>query len=478
MSVAERKQALTDAGFTADVADTIILHNTDSKDASGITDDPASTDEGALKAFWVGLSAELRDSPDIITEGEKQNKPFPTTDHKYSNRNKPNVNNPIAGAEWSEIARLLGADTSDLLRELEEINGTDAYDTEAQSIGRIEKKVFLQLPIGYHHKGAMVTTRLQFNYNSWEFAQIFALNLKVAPESCNKVIFAQIRTLAVAMGWGDGKFETTFVAPMQATEVAKLLNENKGQLQRSHSDVKRIAYLHPFIAEQVFRKLSHHFLSTDAVTYTDAYRALYTACLIAALMNLMPAEVMFHTCLHWATPGQAYKTLQRLAVEGAKKLPSAIVIRLNAAPAGNAIVTTTAAVFKSMMASGIYDALKVSSGMNLDLILKISDTIKQSPPKYHKFPFAYGVEGPNEVETKALETARELASQIAPITQGYLDAMFMDADLGKAKALQKHAAGNPIRRRMAQRYFKQLSKPDSVSMKDLFKTDIKLKIDA
>jgi len=361
------------------------------------------------------------------------------------------------------IANIPGA--SDLLAKLDEINGQDAYSAEAASVGKLRKEEFLALPKGYDvplvrpvEVGA-ADTHMRFSHEY--LALVFALNKARAPPNVDADRYGLFRMEAVKCGWVDAQKEIVFV---DAPAVEPAINAFVVALKNLGNDLERFrvaVFLIPLIAECVFRSYGHHFISGQSADYSLKYESIAKASLAPEVNGIFRADVLYHNALHWVSPSRVRSVLE--ANVATHRIPDAVMLRRNSAPAGTALITTTSAVLKALDAGGLLDKDNNYFGR----IIIGTEMINESPLKFHKAFYAYGIAGPSAVEIKAIEDAKEDAIKFAPIAQAFLDTLLRDAALGKAKALLKHAELNPVLRKLATQFFKTTKSDGKIALPGL-----------
>jgi hypothetical protein len=110
------------------------------------------------------------------------------------------------------------------------------------------------------------------------------------------------------------------------------------------------------------------------------------------------------------------------------------------APAGTALITTQAAVWRAILIYPGTEGLSVKYAKELRLLNEMNNTIRQSRLDFHVFSVLYG--SPGRLEENAVKDAMNAAASLAAIAQGFLETIAVDSDLGKAKSLKKHAEQN------------------------------------
>jgi len=353
---------------------------------------------------------------------------------------------------------------------LEEANGKDAYSSEAIALGKLSRKEYLALPKNFVipeiPPDQIGSADVYQKFKIQDLIQIYALNKAIAPANVNAPLFALARMEAVKLGWlkkGDQK-EVQYLDPLIDAEAifAADIRANRDNIE----EMRGIAFLTPFYAEWVFRTTGHHYITADSATYVSKYEAIARASLGKPASAIFPGEVAYHTLFHWISPGRAYQALTEL--ETSERIPEAIKIRMKAAPAGTALITTTAAVFQSMKTAAFYPEFVTLSRGEVEEIIAFSEVIKADPTKWHKTSTAYGRSPISELRKAELEDNRRKAANWAPITQAYINALMKHAPLGRAKTLDKHSVANPLLKEKAQKFFRTMAKADIAHFADLF----------
>jgi hypothetical protein len=145
---------------------------------------------------------------------------------------------------------------------------------------------------------------------------------------------------------------------------------------------------------------------------------------------------------------------------------------MSAAPAGTALVTTSAAVLNSMATCNALEPVIEAGVADVKEILEVAKIVKEKPARYHKMAHAFGVAPATKEELLRLEVAKAQAIILSPICQGYIDALMKNAALGNAKALLKHAEQSPVLRKRAQTFFKALGKTPVATLKELLTPEV------
>jgi hypothetical protein len=347
---------------------------------------------------------------------------------------------------------------TDLAELLDEINGQDCYDRKVTAVGALAKKDYLKLPRGFVPAKVEVEDvgkkGCVSNYTTTMWAQVYALNKDVFEPGETAIKGAMLRADLVGAGWIEGKYEVTESDPIDEAELIKVMTADKEAIKEHQAKSKMLAYLLPLAAEHTFRIMGHHYISSLASDYDAKYSRFFAACVLPELTNFLPPPVLYHQVAHWVSLSKSLQVAKSPA--HATRLPNAVVLRSSAGPAGTAILTTSGAILNELGQYGLKEAIIKASKVDADLISEVAEKVKASPAKYHAICEAYDQTPLSGAEKKELDKAKEAAILIAPVLQGFIDSLPRSSDLHQAKALIKHAEMNPLLRRRAKVFFKDV----------------------
>lgn len=363
------------------------------------------------------------------------------------------------------------ASTNRLFDFLNITNGTDAYDSTSIAVGKLDPSKFLQIPttVGFSkfdpdNTGTKAGNR---NLTNEQFVQIYALNKKVFGNDERAIKLALIRAHAVKLGWFTNNYEVKFVSEDPDAEATMIADFD---VVTRHSDTARtLAALLPLAAEFVFRTMGHHYLTGMGPDYDLKYQKFFNACVQSSLTGFLAPADLYHNALHWVSLQDALGVAQ--SKNAARWLPNAVVIRATAAPAGTAIVSTSTAILAAMEGTGLKDAIVKHSGINIPLIDEVTALVAENPGRYHTIPNAYRARPLGDDEKAKLAEAKAEAVKLAPVLQGFLDALPNSASLAQAKALAKHADSNPLLRKRAKVFFREVGVTKAANIEELFLGD-------
>lgn len=363
-----------------------------------------------------------------------------------------------------------------LLEKLALINGQDAYSETAQSLGKVSRSDYLKLPTRFQPpvranadvgRVASLTevTHLQR-------AEIYALNKPADLNGEEAVRFGTLRLYAILMGWVRDVQQAEIVFEDPPADAANTYLNDLRAISDNADTAKSVAFLVPFATEYVFRTTGHHFLTGQSGEYVAKYQKLFAACLSPDIPRYLGPDLLYHRALHWISPAVSRTVAVALVAGNAEKIPSAIAMRLDAMPAGTAALGICDAVLTSMRTSGLMEPIAQYGKMDLEKIAIACKHIRANPASFHKAYFAYGLNPLSDADRRMLEEAVVVVKEFAPVAQGFIDAMFADAALGKAQALKKFADEAPVLRRRSIRYFKAVARRDIKSVEELFSGSI------
>lgn len=407
--------------------------------------------------------------------GSPPKAPAAVPDEAPVRRSTVTPTNPNEMADFFTGITDISEDQKKLLEELYLANGQDAYDAEAAAVGRLKQEEYLAIPSDFNvpkvspENVGRANTRSLFRAK--DLSAIYYLNKQRAPANENAVIYAMLRLEAVKMGWVAGQKEIIRVPFTKYKEAITELATDLATVRTQLDKFRLAAFLVPLVCEHTFRTMGHHYITGLATEYQLRYKKTLKSCLAEDIMSLLQPATLFHHVLHWVSPERAYNVLSS-QIE-TRTLPDAMILRANAAPAGWAIITTTAAVLQAMHSANIYRDIKEEFDADLDMITEASDVIKMNVRGWHKAYFAYGVPPPPKSALEKMEVAKNIAIAFAPYAQGFVDGTLKDAALGQAQALKKHSELNPVAKARAARFFRSLARTQVTTVEDLFKTDLK-----
>lgn len=355
---------------------------------------------------------------------------------------------------------------------LDDINGTDCYSELAQAQAEISRSQMMAIPLLPDAEYPAIapadvgSAAAKASMRPGLLAQVYMLNKERAPgtDEAQKVAFAALRTSAFASGYYTGQREVVKLAPIVGA-MRPYLND-----MVEHPQVFRVAdelgFLVPLFAEFVFRTRGHHYISAQAESYNAIYTRLANSALATVPHTFLSAELVYHMALHWTSPARNRQVL--LAQVGRPSIPDALKIRANAAPAGSAIIATSAAVLEMLPNKEMADAVFENLGLDKDGFEAVCEMIKTNPAVFHKAYYAYGVARPGPDTLAQFEKAHKAGERMAPVLQGFINVALRDADMNQAMALRKHASANPVLLRKSEVYFRAYLKQKVGNFADIF----------
>jgi len=360
---------------------------------------------------------------------------------------------------------------------LTEINGQDSYDAKTAAIGKLAPSKYLKVPIGLAPLATapadIGSVAARNDITRAVYAQIYVLNKAVFETPDAQIKGALLRAEMVRIGWYTSGYEVTEVAAPVDAEAT--MNADLPRIREVIADASMLALLLPLAAEHTFRTMGHHFLTSMEADYVAKYNRFFNACVMGKLVEYLPPAVLYHTVAHWVSLELALAVVKDNAQ--AAKLPNAVIVRSKAAPAGMALVTTSHAVMEAIAGTGLLVELQKACGLDTTVIATVSNAAKADPARFHTIPMAYGRGLLARADVDTIEAAKTVARKLAPVFQGFIDALPRSSDLAQARALIKHADVNPMLRKRAKVFFQEVGKSKAASMADLFSMDKRVTAD-
>lgn len=355
-----------------------------------------------------------------------------------------------------------------LLTLLWEVNGSESYNPSTVAVAGAFRGAHIVIPNDvrqmYAHEEAVGNPRVSLSPGIGDIAAVYYANQSVAPKGIDAKLFGLMRMEAWKIGWVGDDSQVSVCDPVDAN----LAMESFLEALKAHKDrlasVKLAAWIVPLCSEFVFRTQGHHYLSGNATEFQEKYGRILSACLVPEIANLAPAEVLYHAAFHWIGPARIRSVV--LAQSGTVAIPDAIKIRINAAPAGSAIICSTVKVLEAM--GSLRQELEDASGVKTKGIFDLDAKIRDDPTRYHKAYFVYGAHALNDGELKTYDVEASKCKQLAPALEGFIRAYFRQGDLGQVKVFAKHASANPVRTKKCANYYKGKSQDVGDSLGEIF----------
>jgi len=197
------------------------------------------------------------------------------------------------------------------------------------------------------------------------------------------------------------------------------------------ADIQKMVKYLPILAHMAFVKFGHHYIDNDY--FRESYKKQFTSLQLTQLEATWNHADIIYNAVHWMGPYTMRKWCEKLRATG--KMPRPLEIKFPLIPAGTALIASTVAVLKAAGAlpgfSTYYDTMAIPWKACLDAVA----AIKASPYQYHVRADLFG-EISKEPE---LNVVKELASQLAPCAQAFINKYAAQTDLARIKAIKKYA---------------------------------------
>lgn len=205
------------------------------------------------------------------------------------------------------------------------------------------------------------------------------------------------------------------------------------------------------IVEYFFRTRGHHWKHE----YLDLAKKMFNSGFEGNrdLPTTIDPNALFHTAIHPFGVMQLPKMAYHFAL--CAKLGNSFLLRLEAAPNGLAVVTTSAAALDCLRTEAWWGAFYANMRDSIELVTSMASVILGNKYSYHMSANLYGATklatipvGNGEL---TIEDAKAKASPIATVVEGFIsylenevkDGTIDSFSLRNAKSLKKHASSNP-----------------------------------
>lgn len=320
-----------------------------------------------------------------MAKNKNNDKPGNNSEQEVAPRENPETQAENRMDEETEFAKFIeGAgpmtdDQKKLVRTLFEINGQDAYSSEAASTGRLDKSRWLALLDDWNcaivPAADVGTERATKRYAMRDLSAVYVLNKARAPEEESAIKFGMLRMEAVKNGWISTQKEIVKV-PRPPNALNTFLADI-ATVKDDFGTIRTTSFVVPLAAEYVFRTVGHHFLTSDAAIFMNKYDQVFKASLVPEVTKFLPAHILYHADLHWISPGRVLQVVR--AQSETMNIPDAIKTRMTSASSGTAIVTTTAAILEAVESSGqgadYLKTLNVKFGLIKEMNKKVRETL-------------------------------------------------------------------------------------------------------
>lgn len=249
------------------------------------------------------------------------------------------------------------------------------------------------------------------------------------------------------------------------SELVDALGNEAIEFYNHHSDEQRgAAFVTKYAdaiwscTEHLFRVRGHHYKNSakEAASYADFVDRYMSAFFEGeyAWPNDIDKFHVFHTAIHPFKVRALPVITAKLAAHGT--LANSAILRMNGAPVGTAVITTTAAALDTMRSEAWYGSFNEVYTEDIALLNKFSKLISDNKYGYHMCARLYGLRPARvlniEDQEYLVESAKSRVSALAAAAQGMISALASAVESGRisgfsmsrAKALEKAAAANPL----------------------------------
>lgn len=379
------------------------------------------------------------------------------------------------------------------------LNGTELFDIVTAAMGYIDEDQYLRVPqalrdtIGAPLRWENVVDFTTNLCSSEEVLDIAALNVPCFTESAE--LCAYIRAILIQRGMltvfnernmkinevmycyvsAQINMADVIADPVAHAKNIRYLDTDYATNRRKVTawviqNRSKIAALHqligtlPTMVAHIFVQLGHHFI--DVKEYNELAERLLIACVMNDPNAFMKPRnmLLFRTTVHPFGLTQFLRYFDRAATFG--KIPPAMIVRRNAAPAGAALVTSTYAILVQMNGHKWFNNFTEKYGDSIMRIRAVTDHIVTATNRlrYHESARFMGAPDLSPDELAAFGQAKMDAVTLAPYLQAYLEIYAKKSDLGRIKAINKYAMARIAQYTIIKAAFKEDKKSLEVNL--------------
>jgi hypothetical protein len=206
----------------------------------------------------------------------------------------------------------------------------------------------------------------------------------------------------------------------------------------------------PVIMHMNFIKTGHHFRD-DGLSAKFYLRQLRSLQVEDRLRRFVTFNIIYNA-FHWQGPYTQYRYTKML--NDNDELPRALAIKLPLVPAGTAVVCSTYAVMKGLTLVPQLEPLSRIFSAKISYLKGISRDIKTNYIRFFIRSDLFGYH--DALDTDYFKSASDVATNMAPVAQAFIDVLCKGSEFTQVKALKKHADANPAVYKMFTTLFKAL----------------------
>lgn len=277
-------------------------------------------------------------------------------------------------------------------------------------------------------------------------------------EEEDAIKFAVLRTEMFKAGWFDNQMQCKFM-PTPDNFLA-IFAADAEKTKPHFLSASQLCSFVPFMQEFYFRTYASHYNSHTAAEFMRKAGKFAAVSHLCECMNYMQEDIIFGPAFRWIGVKRSRDVL--LAnLEEPSRIHEVFRVRAKHAPAGQAFITSTYAVIKSVQADLWWEPICRAEGFKDEVLIKVAEKILEQPWKYHMCRMEYDEAPLSDHELKEVEDAKNLAILFVPFTQAYCDVILLrerKSVLGRIKTIKRHASANPIIYKWAIGLFRDLSR--------------------
>lgn len=359
-----------------------------------------------------------------------------------------------------------------ICQHMAEVNGGSFYDAEATALGDMERRFYFLVPAEW--KGLICPVEnvgkglMYYDPPQHICAGVYALaKAQMKEQSYEDTVaikWATLRVAAFKAGWFDNQKQCIRKrSPKNALDV---FCEDSDSIIANYKKAYHICGFLPFLNELAFRSYGSTYKKENSEAYGNRAKKLALSAQLDDITDYMEGSLLYGPALRWIGVKRPMLVLQ--AQRNDPSIPNVFKVRLTSAPSGHAVITSACVVIEALEAAHWWSYLKKAGQFDDKIMFAVAEKITACPWKYHGMCTTYGLPPLTAGEKTEADKAKAVASTVAPLLQGFLDATMSGEPLGKIQTLKKYAMNNLALFNKSKSFFRQLVKRRSTNIQELF----------
>eukprot|EP01099_Mayorella_cantabrigiensis_P000638 TRINITY_DN1278_c0_g1_i1.p1 TRINITY_DN1278_c0_g1~~TRINITY_DN1278_c0_g1_i1.p1 ORF type:complete len:434 (+),score=51.11 TRINITY_DN1278_c0_g1_i1:117-1418(+) len=222
----------------------------------------------------------------------------------------------------------------------------------------------------------------------------------------------------------------------------------------------------PLASAIVFMIRGHHFIGNDTnagalgasgrYTYSGLYRSIMSSLVDVSAFGITDMRSIFYDALHPFGVNVFWRFLKHM--EAHRRLPAQLVLRATSSPAGQAKITTAAAIARVLGASSYMARVSINFNASMVNIYAASQLVLTRPDKFHQVSVLYTSDAITAQEAQIISSGTRDAEGLAPMLVAFADVECSGSSLSFQKCLIKASDDQIGKKKRWKKIFKNANK--------------------